>query len=171
MLSPVLAALGCAWQWRKQSALKAEVRRKARAEDVAQRDPQKLQEGSETPCGVRRQDDRLEDGAEVGGRNLRSDEELLGRLELCHGRAGVSRRYALEAVLVLGKGREGWTQRKGRVTLCAGRGTAGPGSPGIGTAGRPETGSCRDGGAEGRRLKPGGLKPRVSHGKGSKTRT
>lgn len=38
-LSPVLAALGCAWQWRRQAALKAEVRRKARAEDVAQRDP------------------------------------------------------------------------------------------------------------------------------------
>lgn len=118
----------------------------------------KLQERSETPCGLRRQDDWLEEGAEVGGRNLRSDEEPLGRLELCCGGAGVSRRYALEAMLVLGKGSEGWTQRKrGGVTLCAGRGTAGPGSLGMGTAGRAKTGSCRDGGAEGRRLKPGGL--------------
>lgn len=49
------------------------------------------------------------------------------------------------------------TGKKGGVTLCAGRGTAGPGSLGMGTAGRAKTGSCRDGGAEGRRLKPGGL--------------
>lgn len=84
---------------------------------------------------------------------MRSDEEPLGRLELCRGGAGVSRRYALEAMLVLGKGSEVWTQRKrGGDTVCG---------QGDRRAWVPGDGDCKESRdwelQRWRRLKPGGL--------------
>lgn len=76
MLSPVLATMGCAWQWRKQAALKAEVRLKIWAKDVAQNSFLAAAGREWSPIvWVKRRDDWLEEWTEVEVRNLRSYEE------------------------------------------------------------------------------------------------